>query len=238
MLYAELGPGTVGASGPFRSSRPLPAAAALPLQCRSAWRSGSAASSREPVQLRCRGSWSEGSGCAAERVRDRPAWWPGRRRRPSGNARPAAARRLCVGWGAGAASMAGAARCRFASGLRAAARAAPSALLPLSPRGAATAGAPTRRGSRWRFAAACGERRAGFAAKPHFAKGRSPCLEGAAERRRGMVRRRALRTAIRPAQGPRVTRCYPWSSPGAPDGKRRGSARRALPLVCFQRQTG
>lgn len=68
-----------------------------------------------------------------------------------------------------------------------------SALLPLSPRGAATAGAPCRWGSRWRFAAACGERRAGFAAKPHFKKGRSPCLEGAAERRRGMVRRRALR---------------------------------------------
>ena len=113
-----------------------------------------------------------------------------------------------------------------------------SALLPLSPRGAATAGAPTRRGSRWRFAAACGERRAGFAAKPHLAKGRSPCLEGAAERRRGMVRRRALRTAIRPAQGPRVTRRCRLRSPGAPDGKKRGSARRALPLVCFQRQTG
>lgn len=39
----------------------------------------------------------------------------------------------------------------------------------------------------------CGERRAGFAAKPHFAKGRSPYPEGAAERRRGMVRRRAER---------------------------------------------
>ena len=106
------------------------------------------------------------------------------------------------------------------------------------PRGAATAGAPTRGGSRWRFAAACGERRAGFAAKPHFSKGRSPCLEGAAERRHGMVRRRALRTAIRPAQGPRVTRRCRLRSPGAPDGKKRGSARRALPLVCFQRQTG
>ena len=120
-LYAELGHAQVLLSVSFRSSRPLPAAAALPLQCRSASSAGSAASSREPVQLRCRGSWSEGSGCAAERVRDRPAWWPGRRRRPSGNARPAAARRLCVGWGAGAASMAGAACFRFASGLRAAA---------------------------------------------------------------------------------------------------------------------
>lgn len=238
MLYAELGPGTVGASGPFRSSRPLPAAAALPLQCRSAWRSGSAASSREPVQLRCRGSWSEGSGCAAERVRDRPAWWPGRRRRPSGNARPAAARRLCVGWGAGAASMAGAARCRFASGLRAAARAASSALLPLSPRGAATAGAPTRRGSRWRFAAACGERRAGFAAMPHPTKGRSPCPEGAAERRRGMVRRWAER---RPP-GRREAQGIPAAVGGAvrehQTERERGSAHRALPLVCFQKQTG
>ena len=37
------------------------------------------------------------------------------------------------------------------------------------------------------------ERRAGFAAMPHLTKGRSPCPEGAAERRRGMVRRRALR---------------------------------------------
>ena len=61
-LCAELGPGAVLLSVSFRSSRPLPAAAALPLQCRSAWSAGSAASSREPVQPRCRGSWSEDSG--------------------------------------------------------------------------------------------------------------------------------------------------------------------------------
>ena len=90
-LYAELGPGTGPLLFSFRTPWPLPAAAADPLRCRSAACEGSAASSREPVQLRCRGSWSEGSGCAAERVRARPARWPGRRRRPSGNARPAAA---------------------------------------------------------------------------------------------------------------------------------------------------
>lgn len=146
----------------------------------------------------------------------------GPQERPSGNTRPAAARRVCVGWGAGAASMAGAARFRFASGLRAAACVLRPLCCRFPPRGAATAGAPFRWGSRWRFAAAYGERRAGFAAKPHFKKGRSPCLGGAAERRRGMVRRRALRTAIRPAQGPRVTRCYRWRSPGAPDGKKEG----------------
>ena len=79
----------------------------------------------------------------------------------------------------------------------------------LPPRGAAIAGAPCRWGSRWRFAAPFGERRAGFAARLHVGKGCSPIPEGAAERRRGMVRRLALRTATRPAQGQRVTRCYP-----------------------------
>ena len=202
-LYAELGPGTGPLPVSFRTPCPLPAAAALPLQCRSASSAGSAASSREPVQLRCRGSWSEGSGCAAERVRDRPAWWPGRRRRPSGNARPAAARRLCVGWGAGAASMAGAARFRFASGLRAAA----CLLRPLccrSPRAALRYREHLPDGKPLPVCAGLGrERRAGFAAMPHFAKGRSPCLEGAAERRRGMVRRWAARRppGRRKAQG-------------------------------------
>ena len=106
-LYAELGPGTGPLPVSFRTPWPLPAAAADPLRCRSAACEGSAASSREPVQLRCRGSWSEGSGCAAERVRARPARWPGRRRRPSGNARPAAAAAVVRGWGAGAARASG-----------------------------------------------------------------------------------------------------------------------------------
>ena len=106
-LYAELGPGTGPLPVSFRTPWPLPAAAADPLRCRSAACEGSAASSREPVQLRCRGSWSEGSGCAAERVRARPARWPGRRRRPSGNARPAAAAAVALGRGAGAASASG-----------------------------------------------------------------------------------------------------------------------------------
>lgn len=147
---------------------------------------------------------------AAERVRARPARWPGRRRRPSGNAQGS-------GCAAGVRGL-GCRGCQHGRGgtlpvcVRSQSRSVrpSSALLPLSPRGAAIAGAPARWGSRWRFAAACGERRAGFAAKPHLTKGRSPYLEGAAERRRGMVRRRALRTAIRPAQGPRVTRRYPW----------------------------
>lgn len=71
------------------------------------------------------------------------------------------------------------------------------------PRGAAIAGAPCRWGSRWRFAAPVGERRAGFAAMPHLTKGSSPCPEGAAERRRGMVRRWAERrpSGRRKAQG-------------------------------------
>lgn len=108
-----------------------------------------------------------------------------------------------MGWGAGAASMAGAARFRFASGLRAAACAFRPLCCRFPPRGAATAGAPCRWGSRWRFAAACGERRAGFAAMPHPTKGRLPCPEGAAERRRGMVRRWAERRppGRRKAQG-------------------------------------
>lgn len=210
------------AFGPFRSPRPLPAAAALPLQCRSASSAGSAASSREPVQLRCRGSWSEGSGCAAERVRDRPAWWPGRRRRPSGNARPAAARRSCVGGVPGQpvptaglsesegvatpGALAGAACCRFASGLRAAARFASSALMPLTPRGAASSGAPCRGDAAtglhqlWQGA----PRGLRSDAAPDKGPLTLPRRSGRAPPRNGAAVGRT--TATRPAQGPRDTR--------------------------------
>lgn len=50
------------------------------------------------------GVMERGQRRAAERVRARPARWPGRRRRPSENARPAAAAAVVRGWGAGAAS--------------------------------------------------------------------------------------------------------------------------------------
>lgn len=114
-------------------------------------------------------------------------------------------------------------------------------------------GSTLPRGCRCRFAPAlAGSAARASQAMPHLTKGRSPCPEGAAERRRGMVRRRALRTAIRPAQGPRVTRCCrcccrcylpPPRSGGVQGGafhspvcvgrrnEKRGSAHRALPLV-------
>lgn len=111
---------------------------------------------------------------AAERVRARPARWPGRRRRPTGNARPAAAAAVVRGRGAGAASMAGAAGCPVASGLRAAA----GSLCPLCcrfpPRGAAIAGAPHRGGTRCRFTWALRGAPRGLRRRPHLPKGHPP----------------------------------------------------------------
>lgn len=78
------------------------------------------------------------------------------------------------------------------------------------------------------------ERRAGFASDAAPDKGplTLPRRSGRAPARNGAPVGRA--TATRPAQGPRDTRRYRLRSPGAPDGKKRGSARRALPLVAFK----
>ena len=119
---------------------------------------------------------------AAERVRARPAWWPGRRRRPSGNALAAAARRSCVGGVPGqpapAAGLSEFGRGSCAGGAGWGGSTVHSAVsgccaadlffveMPIfpafPPRGAAIAGASARWGSRWRLAAPVGERRAGF----------------------------------------------------------------------------
>ena len=79
-------------------------------------------------------------------------------------------------------------------------------------RGAAIAGAPARWGSRWRLAAAAGERRGGLRSDAALAKGplTLPRRSGRAPPRNGAAAGRT--TATRPAQGPRVTRRYPRSS--------------------------
>lgn len=167
-------------------------------------------------------------------MRDRPAWWPGRRSDRAETPGPLL-RGGCAWAGVpGLPAWQG----RHAAGSLPVSEPQRALLRPLCcrfpPRGAATAGAPTRGGSRWRFATACGERRAGFAAMPHPTKGRSLCLEGAAERRRGMVRRWAER---RPP-GRRKAQGIPAAVGGAvrehQTERERGSAHRALPLVAFK----
>ena len=102
---------------------------------------------------------------AAERVRARPALWPGRRRRPSGNAPAAAARRSCVGGVPGqpvpAAGLSERRRGSSAAGTGWGGGTVHSCRCPC-PRGAAISGVPCLWGSRWRLAAPVGERRAGF----------------------------------------------------------------------------
>ena len=100
-------------------------------------------------------------------------------------------------------------------------------------------GSTLPRGCRCRFAPAlAGSAARASLAMPHLTKGRSPCPEGAAERRRGMVRRWAER---RPP-GRREAQGIPAAAGGAvrehQTERERGSAHRALPLVCFQKQTG
>lgn len=191
----------------------LPAAVRFPLQCRSASSAGSAASSREPVQLRCRGSWSEGSGeplseCVpglhgGRAAGDDRAETPG----------PLLRRRSCVGGVPGqpvpTAGLSERRRGSHAGGAGWGGSTAYSCRCPC-PRGAAIAGAPCRWGSRWRFAAACGERRAGFGGGRTYQRATRLSVGGAAAARpAGPVphERQAW-----PASAAMVTRCYPWSS--------------------------
>lgn len=160
---------------------------------------------------------------AAERVRARPARWPGRRsdrvetpgpllRRRSrvggvpGQPVPAAGlsefgRGSCAGgagWGGSIVHSAVSGCCAAASFF------VELPIFPAFPRAALRYREHLPDGKPLPVCAGLGrERRAGFAAMPHLTKGRSPCLEGAAERRRGMVRRWAERrpSGRRKAQG-------------------------------------
>ena len=123
----------------------------------------------------------------------------GPQERPSGNARPAAARRVCVGWGAGAASMAGAARCPVASGLRAAACLRP----PLC----------------------CRFPRAALRLREHLPEGVAAggllLLAGSAAR--VSQRSRTLQRAAHPAQKERLSAGAEWCAGGPNDGHPAGA---------------
>lgn len=167
---------------------------------------------------------------AAERVRARPAWWPGRRRRPSGNALAAAARRSCVGGVPGqpapAAGLSEFGRGSCAGGAGWGGSTAYSCRCPC-PRGAAIAGASARWGSRWRLAAPVGERRAGF-------RGCCTRYRGSAYR----VEEQQPTTTPPPCQrggcrGGRSLLPCAWSGVTKERESLQGS-----PSCCFQRQTG
>ena len=167
---------------------------------------------------------------AAERVRARPAWWPGRRRRPSGNALAAAARRSCVGGVPGqpapAAGLSEFGRGSCAGGAGWGGSTAYSCRCPC-PRGAAIAGASARWGSRWRLAAPVGERRAGF--------------RGCCTRYRGIAYRveeqqpttTPHRVSGGGCRGGRSLLPCAWSGVTKERESLQGS-----PSCCFQRQTG
>ena len=168
---------------------------------------------------------------AAERVRARPAWWPGRRRRPSGNALAAAARRSRLGGVPGqpapAAGLSELGRGSHAGGAGWGGGTVHSCRCPC-PRGAAIAGVPTRWSSRLRLAAPVGERRAGF--------------RGCCTRYRGSAYR---------VEEQQPTTTPPTASAGGVQGgafpspvcvgrsnEKRGRACKALPLVAFKGRPG
>lgn len=185
---------------------------------------------------------------AAERVRARPAWWPGRRRRPSGNALAAAARRSCVGGVPGqpapAAGLSEFGRGSCAGGAGWGGSTVHSAVsgccaadlffveMPIfpafPPRGAAIAGASARWGSRWRLAAPVGERRAGF-------RGCCTRYRGSAYR----VEEQQPTTTPPPRQrGGCRGGAFPSPVCVGRSNEKRGRACKALPLVAFKGRPG
>lgn len=207
MLYADPGrarwplPGWSVALGRFRSQQ----------LCRCSAGAHRAQAAQPAAGSRCSsgagGHGARAAAGAAERVRDRPAWWPGRRSDRAETPGPLLRGGWAGGWGAGAASMAGAAAppVRFRSQSRSAlcvvrfAAALPRAALRL--RECPTEGAPAAglRGP-------CGERRAGFGGGRTYQRPtRLPVGGAAAARPEGPVphERQAW-----PASAAMVTRCF------------------------------